>query len=182
LYRVFPYVEAAEQDESGHGLNVQVRYQGKGRWDNPVLYTVMYLSASPEAAVGETFGNLATWSPAMLKFPQIAHSVRSLGTFELDEGSHPLLDLDDAGELAQRGIRPTHVVVRNRPRTQKIASDVFSEGHWSGISWWSYHRPQWTAVALWDSGGLAIRRVEDLGGHPALDAAARTLAKRRRGI
>ncbi len=182
LYRVFPYVEGAEQVEPGHPLNVQSRYQGKGRWDNPALYAVMYLSASAEAAVGETFGNLVMWSPTMLTFPQIPGSVRSLGTFELDEEAHPLLDLDDATELAQRGIRPTHVVVRNRPRTQQIAADIFNEGRWSGIGWWSYHRPQWTAVALWEPSGLAIRRVEDLRGHPALDAAAKTLAKPRQGI
>jgi len=142
----------------------------------------MYLSASAEAAVGETFGNLALWSPTMLTFPQIPGSVRSLGTFELDEETHPLLDLDDATELAQRGIRPSHVVIRNRPRTQQIAADIFNEERWSGIGWWSYHRPQWTAVALWEPSGLAIRRVEDLRGHPALDAAARTLSKPRRGI
>lgn len=182
LYRVFPYLAAAEPVEPGHPLNVQGRYQGMGRWDNPTLYTVMYLSATAEAAVGETFGGLATWSPAMLRFPQIAGSVKSLGTFELDEEAHPLLELDDASELARRGIRPTHVVIRNRPRTQQIAANIFNEGRWTGIGWWSYHRPQWTAVALWDSSGLAIRRVEGLRGHPALEAAARTLSKPRRGI
>jgi hypothetical protein len=118
----------------------------------------------------------------MLTVPQIPGSVRSLGTFELDEETHPLLDLDDSTELAQRGIRPTHVVIRNRPRTQQIAADIFNEERWSGIGWWSYHRPQWTAVALWEPSRLAIRRVEDLRGHPALDAAARTLSKPRRGI
>ena len=182
LYRVFPYHSGAQRDEPGHPLYVQARAQGKGRWDNPTLYTIMYLSASAEAAVGETFGGLATWSPAMLRFPQIPGSVRSLGTFELEEEAHPLLDLDDASELARRGIRPTHVVIRNRPRTQQIAANIFNEGRWAGIGWWSYHRPQWTAVALWDYSGLAIRRVEDLRGHPALEAAARTLSKPRRGI
>ncbi|MEJ7766053.1 MAG: RES family NAD+ phosphorylase [Acidimicrobiales bacterium] len=180
LYRVFPYLGEAEQSEPGHPLNVQA--QGKGRWDNPALYTVWYLSASAEAAVGETFGNLVTWSSAMLSFPQIPGSVKSLGTFELDEETHSLLDLDDASELVRRGLRPTHVVVRNRPRTQQIAADIFNEKRWSGLRWWSYHRPQWTAIALWAPSALAIRRVEDLRGHPALDAAARTLAKPRRDI
>ncbi|MDQ2724360.1 MAG: RES domain-containing protein [Actinomycetota bacterium] len=168
--------------DPGHPLNAQAAHQGKGRWDNPTLYTVMYLSASAEAAVGEAFGNLATWSPGMLGFPQIRGSVRSLGTFELNEEAHPVIDLDDTSELAQRGIRPAHVVVRNRPRTQQIAADLFSEGRWSGIQWWSYHRPQWTAIALWDLSGLKFRRVEDLRGHPALDAAAKTLSISRRDI
>ncbi len=182
LYRVFPYVKGAPPGDPGHPLTVQAAYQGKGRWDNPTLYTVMYLSASAEAAVGEAFGNLSTWSPGMFRFPQIPGSVKSLGTFELNEETHPILDLDDAGELAQRGIRPTHVVVRNRPRTHQIAADVFNEGRWSGIQWWSYHRPQWTAIAPWNLFDLAFQRVEDLRGHPALDAAAKTLSKPRRGI
>ncbi len=182
LYRVFPHLAEAQQAVPGHPLFVEVGHQGKGRWDNPTHYTLLYLSASAEAAVGETFGNLARWSPAMLTSPQLPGSVKSLGTFELDEEAHPVLDLDDARELAQRSLRPTHVVIRNRPRTQQIAADIFSEGRWAGVGWWSYHRPQWTVVALWDASGLTLRRVENLRGHPALDAAARTLSKPRRGI
>ena len=53
----------------------------------------------------------------MLDSPALPGSVKSLATFELDEETHPLLDLDNAGVLYQRGIRPTHVVIRNRPRT-----------------------------------------------------------------
>ncbi len=151
--------------------------QGRGRWDNPNLYTAIYLSPSPEAAIGETFGNLARWTPKMLDFPALPGSVKSLGTFELDEETHPLLDLDDAGVLALRGIRPTHVVIRNRPRTQRIAADIFAEGPWSGIQWWSYHRPQWTAMVLWDLSGLNVVKVDDISVHPALAAAARTLSK-----
>ncbi len=84
--------------------------------------------------------------------------------------------------LSQRGIRPTHVVIRNRPRTQQIAARIFAEGSWSGIQWWSYHRPQWTALALWDIAGLAVVEVEDISTHPALAVAATTLSKLIRGF
>lgn len=142
----------------------------------------MYLSPSPEAAIGETFGNLARWTPKMLQLPALPGSIKALGTFQFDEEAHPLLDLDDAGVLLQRGIRPSHVVVRNRPRTQQMAAAIFAEGLWSGIQWWSYHRPQWTAVALWDLAGLIVDRVDDITSHPGLAAAARALSKPTRGF
>jgi RES domain len=177
LYRVFPFLAAATADDAGHPLYVHAADQGRGRWDNPSLYVTMYLSTSPEAAIGETFGNLARWTPKMLAYPALPGSARSLGTFEFDEEKHPLLDLDDPNVLYQRGIRPTHVVIRNRPRTQRIAAGVFAEGLWSGIQWWSYHRPQWTAVALWDLSRLTVAEVDDISVHPALEAAGRRLSK-----
>jgi hypothetical protein len=137
----------------------------------------MYLSPSPEAAIGETFGNLVRWTPKMLNFPALPGSVKVLGTYEFDEETYPLLDLDDAGVLSQRGIRPTHVVIRNRPQTPQIAAAIFAEGLWSGIQWWSYHRPQWTAVALWEFSGLSIVSIDDISKHPGLAAAANTLSK-----
>lgn len=182
LYRVFPYLDTAPAGDPGHPLYVDVAAQGRGRWDNPSLYTTMYLSPSPEAAIGETFGNLVRWGPKMLQFPALPGSTRALGTYQLDEEAHPLLDLDDAVALSQRGIRPTHVVVRNRPRTQQIAAAIFAEGRWSGIQWWSYHRPQWTAVALWVIGGLALVGVDDIPTHPGLAAAVHTLSKPTRGF
>jgi hypothetical protein len=182
LYRVFPHLPAASAGDAGHPLYIHAAGQGHGRWDNPNLYTTMYLSPSPEAAIGETFGNLARWTPKMLNLPALPGSVKSLATFELDEETHPLLDLDDAGVLYQRGIRPTHVVIRNRPRTQQIAADIFAEGLWSGIQWWSYHRPQWTAVALWDFTDLTVVKVDDISEHPALHAAALTLSKPTQGF
>jgi RES domain len=182
LYRVFPYLETSPTGDPGHPLYVEAGAQGRGRWDNPNLYTTMYLSPSPEAAIGETFGNLVRWTPKMLQFPALPGSVKALATFRFDEEAHPLLDLDDARVLSQRGIRPTHVVIRNRPRTQQIAARIFAEGSWSGIQWWSYHGPQWTALALWDIAGLAVVEVEDISTHPALAAAATTLSKPIRGF
>jgi RES domain len=180
LYRVFPYRDGAVEEQPGHPLYVNPT-PGHGRWDNPSRYRCRYLATSPEAAVGETFGNLTSWTPDMLAVPGLPGSERSLGTYRLDEEAHPLLDLDDPQVLAERGIRPTRVVVRNRPRTQGIAVRIFDEGQWAGIQWWSYHRPEWTLVALWAE-DLTVVEVEPIAGHPALDDAARSLAKMRSGI
>jgi hypothetical protein len=182
LYRVFPYLPAAPAGNPGHPLYVEASSQGRGRWDNPSLYSTMYLSCSPEAAIGETFGNLARWTPKMLNLPALPGSQKTLATFEFDEEAHPLLDLDDARVLSQRAIRPTHVVVRNRPRAQQIAAGIFAEDLWSGIQWWSYHRPQWTAVALWDLSDLSVVAVDDIAGHPGLAAAAKALSRPTRGF
>ena len=181
LYRVFPYLATAKRNEPGHPLYTYP-VQGKGRWDNPSLYLVRYLATSPEAAIGETFGHLARWTTKMFVYPSLPASEKRLGTYRFDETSDPLLDLDDAYVLSRRHIRPTHVVIRNRPRTQQIAADIFMERHWAGIQWWSYQRPQWTLVALWAPGKLAVASVNEVQGHPALADAARVLAKTRHGV
>jgi uncharacterized protein YcaQ len=181
LYRVFPYLATARANKPGRPLyNHPV--QGKGRWDNPSLYSVRYLATSPEAAIGESFGHLARWAPNMLAYPSLPGSERRLATYRFDETANPLLDLDDAEVLSRLHVRPSHVVIRNRPRTQQIAADIFNEQRWAGIQWWSYQRPQWTVVALWATGKLTVASVEELQGHPALDDAARVLAKSRRGL
>lgn len=181
LYRVFPYAERAGPDQPGHPLYAYPK-QGAGRWDNPDRYLARYLSTSPEAAVGEAFAHLSTWTPAMLVVPALPDAQRRIGVFRFDEATNPLLDLDDAGALYERHLRPTDIVVRNRPRTQKIAAAIFDEGRWAGVKWWSYHRPQWTVVALWVADRLSVHGVEDITGHAALDEAATGLAKARRGI
>jgi hypothetical protein len=181
LYRVFPYLTAASPGQPGHPLYIHPR-QGGGRWDNPSLYQLFYLATAPEAAMGETFAGFTYWTPRMLLFPQLPGSERALGVYRLDEAAAPLLDLDDANALASRNIRPTHVVVKNRPRTQQMAAAIYGENQWAGIQWWSFHRPQWTVVALWMTSALAFDRVERITGHAALDDAAKTLTKARRGI
>jgi hypothetical protein len=151
--------------------------QGAGRWDNPDLYRLRYVATSPEAAVGEAFAHLTAWRRAMLVFPQIPGALRHLGVYGFDEEAFPLLDLDDAVALRRRGLRPTDVVIRNRPATQDIARRIYEEGRWSGIRWWSLHRPQWTLFAIWADAALVTEAVESLVGHPALVDAALRLAK-----
>jgi hypothetical protein len=181
LYRVFPYLGEAGEGQPGHPLYVHP-IQGRGRWDNPSLYLCRYLATSAEAAIGESFGSLLKWTPEMLTYPALPGSERRLGVYRFDEEANPLLDLDDPGVLVARSIRPTHVVIRNRPRTQDIAARIFDEGRWAGIRWWSYHRPQWTVVALWTTDDLTVEGVESIPGHPAVIDAALTLAKVRSGI
>lgn len=181
LYRVFPYVDTAGPDEPGHPLFVDHR-QGAGRWDNAERYLVRYLAVSPAAAVGEAFAHLTVWTPAMLSRPDLPGSERRIGVYQFDETAHPVLDLDDAKALLDRHLRPTDVVIRNRRRTQEMAAAIFDEGRWAGIRWWSYHRPQWPLVGLWAAPNLTVQSVEKIPGHPAVDEAADSLRKLRRGI
>ncbi len=176
VYRVFPYRPEAREGEPGHPLSVHPD-QGWGRWDNPDRYRALYVSSSASGAIGESFAHVSVWSRAMLPFPAMAGAVRTLGVYSWNEERHPLLDLDDARALLDRGLRPTDVVKRNRPRTQAIARAVFDEGVWSGLSWWSMHRPQWTLHALWDLGAVALEDVEGLPAHPAVPDAGTLLGK-----
>jgi hypothetical protein len=162
LYRVFPYP-----------LFIWPK-QGTGRWDNPALYLALYVASSPTGAIGEMFAANTPWEPSMLELDYMPGAERALVTFRLDEDKHPLLDLDDAPTLARLGIKPTDVVIRNRPKTQGIARKVYEDGGYAGLSWWSTHRPQWTLHVLWNPTGLEIDKVEPIAGHPGLlDAAGR---------
>jgi hypothetical protein len=176
LYRVAPYLpSAATAADPGHTLYVHP-HQGNGRWDNPHLYLAMYVASEPTSAVGESFANRSRWDRSMLPFPAVPGSERSLITYYLDEETHPLLNLDDPKALLDRNLVPSEVVIRNRPHTQDIAAAIYGEGRWSGISWWSLHRPQWRVHVLWDH-QLTVQRIESLVGHPGLLDAAATLDK-----
>ncbi len=176
VYRVFPNVHAADEGEPGHPLYLFPE-QGFGRWDNPDLYRAMYVAGSASGAIGEAFAHLSNWSQAMLPFPLVDGAVRALGTYSVNEEVHPLLDFDDPKVLLDRALRPTEVVIRNRPRTQQIARDVHAEGKWRGLSWWSMHRPRWTLHILWHVDGIVVEHIEPLSGHPGLLDAGRLLAK-----
>lgn len=176
VYRVFPHRPDADTDEPGHPLYIHPD-QGFGRWDNPDLYRALYVASTASGAVGETFAHLSTWSVAMLPFPAIDGARRALGVYGIEEEMHPLLDLDDSRALLDRGLRPTDVVERNRPRTQQIARQAFGEGGWGGLSWWSMHRPQWTLHALWDTDDVVLEDVQELPAHAALRDAGRLLGK-----
>jgi RES domain-containing protein len=180
-YRVFPYHPSATAGEAGSPSYLH-KPQGQGRLDNPGEYDVWYLSVEASGAVGETFGNLATWSPAMFPFPGLPGARKALGVYELDDDL-PLLELDDARNLLDRGLRPTQVVERNRSATQAWALAIFRERdhrgnpRWAGVRWWSYHRPQWRILGVWGAVPRCVL-VEDLDmGHIAVVDAARTLTK-----
>jgi len=181
LYRVFPYLRDARGNEPGHPLYAN-QAQGSGRWDNPGLYSAFYLAKSPEAAIGEAFGNLLTWTPAMFASPVLKGAERSLCAYDFDEAKSPLIDFDDPGVLCEREIRPTHVVICNRPRTQKLAAEIYGEGKWSGICWWSHHLPEWGLVVLFGAARLTVVGVEQVAGQAAFGDAAVALSKLCKGF
>ncbi len=178
IYRVFPYLRSAKPNTPGHPSYIHPQ-QGASRWDNPGSYRALYTAATPTAAISETFANITRWTPAMLPFPLIPGSERRLGVYLVDEEVHPLLDLDNAQALLDRNLRPSEIVIRNRPRTQRIANDIFAEKRWSGISWWSMHRPQWALHCWWDNDSITLQHVDEIPGHPATADAATRLARER---
>jgi hypothetical protein len=186
LFRVFPYHPEASADAPGHPLHLH-RGQTAGRWDNARAYALRYLSLSQAGAVGETFGNIGAWSEEMFETPFLPGARRALAVFEVDDDL-PVLDLDDPRELARRSIRPSQVVTRNPVVTQALALDAFRElddagsPRWAGLRWWSFHRPVWFNVALWEtpdrSAPLRLVRVEPLSlSHAAVEDAATTLVR-----
>lgn len=174
LYRVFPAVKGARRDRPGGALFVPA-VQGAGRIDNPERYAVLYAAAQPAAAVGEMFGDLHRWVPAMLgPKAYLPGSFMALAT--LDSGA-VLLDLDDPDELSSRGLRPSQVVTRDRGTTQAWALRVWRERRYGGVSWWSMRDADWTSAGTWDRDGTDLVASEPLTlDHPALVEAADTLA------
>ncbi len=175
VYRVFPELPKASPAEPGHATYVHPD-QGFGRWDNPGLYLVRYVAESPSAAIGEAFAHLRRWTTKMLTVPTLPGATKRLAVYEIDETRYRACDLDDAQTLWKKALRPTQVIMRNRPMTQRIASDIYHEGKWAGIRWWSYHRPQWTLYAYWDD-ILSLRDIQNIPQHPATSEAAHVLAK-----
>lgn len=184
VYRVFPHLSSAERGDSGDAMYVH-RPQGRGRLDNPDRYDTWYFGVTSETAVGESFADLAAWRASMFNFPALPGARRALGAFEVPDDAR-ILDLDDANALRDRALRPTQVVSRNRPVTQRWALSIFEETtsdgsrKWDGVRWWSYHRPHWTVIALWTPLGEqpihSCSRVERLTlTHPAVVDAARSL-------
>lgn len=147
LYRVFPHLPSAGPGEPGSATYLH-RPQGSNRLDNPAIYDAWYFGLTPEAAVGEVFGDLAVWRDEMFELPILAGSRKVLGRYTVPDGVG-VLDLDDAKALAHRNLRPTQVISRNRPVTQTWALDIYREDKWEGIRWWSFQRPHWTVVCLW---------------------------------
>lgn len=181
VYRVFPYLPAAEPGEPGHPL-YEHRPQVGGRVDHPDYY-VWYLARQAEAAVGEVFGNLASWDPSMFAFPALPGAHKSLGIYRLPDDLR-VLDLDDPRELLERSLRPTRVVARNLAVTQAWGHRAWEERdphdprerHWQAISWWSYHRPTWTVMASWLRPEVEDIQPLDLT-HPVVREAASSLQR-----
>jgi hypothetical protein len=124
----------------------------------------------------------------MFLAPYLPTARRALAVVEVPDDLN-ILDLDDPLVLAALGIKPSQVVGRNPAATQDLALRVFrettagGERRWAGLSWWSFHRPFWTNVALWAAPGetlpLTVVEVQPLScGHDAIIESAAALAKK----
>ncbi|MBI4728170.1 MAG: RES family NAD+ phosphorylase [Acidobacteria bacterium] len=173
LYRVFPWLPGARAGDPGHPPYVP-RPQGAGRINNPEAYLVLYASDSPVGAVAEAFGNHSVWTEHLLAGRRdMPRSRMALAAYEIGA---PVLDLDDPAVLRARGLRPSRVVTRDRPRTQRWALDLFRERRWAGLRWWSYYDPDWGSHGVWDPACLVLAEVVPLtADHPALVDALRIL-------
>lgn len=180
-YRVFAYLPGASPGEPGYPL-YEHRPQRGGRIDHPDYY-VWYLARQPEAAIGEIFGNLATWDASMFEFPALAGATRALGVYQLPDDLR-VLDLDDPQALVDRAMRPTHVVVRNLSVTQAWGRKIWDERDphnpterlWQAVQWWSYQRPSWTVLGSWLRPALVDVEALSLA-HRAVGEAATALLR-----
>lgn len=146
--------------------------------DNPEHYQTFYASDAAEGAVGEAFGNLQTWSDGMFQGrPAMPGSFKALATMLLSDASE-VLNLDDARNLLDRELRPSSVVIRDRPKTQAWALRIYGEQAWAGVRWWSYYNPAWGSHGIWDRGALELVTVAPLNrAHPAVLAAVQALSR-----
>lgn len=177
LYRVFPWVAGAGEDEPGGAMYVPPR--GGGRLDNPGIYSILYASDAPAGAVAEAFGRFPEWNASMLEgAPSLPGSARAIARFQLADDA-PVCNLDDPVELLTLGLRPSDVVSRDYSRSRAWARKIYEEAKWLGVRWWSYYDPQWASVGLWDASGLRLDEVKALRlDDPALVEASRTIARR----
>lgn len=185
VYRVFPHDPSAAAGEPGHPDHVYWPAQGNNRLDNPGHYAAWYYGATPEAAIGESFGNHRRWSDGMFEMRSVGRKV--LGVYEIDDDP-AVVDLDDANNLLAWNLRPTQVIARNRPATQAWALRIFQDAahdgsrRWNGVHWWSFHRPQWRVYGLWHTEAEPVPHrfleAEALSrSHRAVESAGTTLGK-----
>lgn len=178
---MFPYIPGTTNCVPGSPTYLH-KPQGRGRLDNPDHYDIWYLALEASGAIGESFGDLPEWNDNMFAFPGLLGSRRALGTYQLSDDV-PVLELDDAKALLERGLRPTQVIERNRPATQRWARAVFDERSdqgarlWAGVRWWSYHRPSWRILGVWGATPKCVDVADLATTHPAVQDAAALLSK-----
>ncbi len=177
LYRVFPYLTRAAEDEPGGPLYVSA--QGGGRLDNPAAYAVLYLSDAAAGAIAEAFGRFSEWTTAILEgSPSLPGSARAIARFQLPEAA-PICNLDDPAQLGALGLRPSDVVSRDYTRSRAWAHRIYEQGRWIGVRWWSFYDPQWASFGLWETGQLELEEVRLLQlDDTALQDASRAIARR----
>ncbi|WP_262103458.1 RES domain-containing protein [Arthrobacter sp. Marseille-P9274] len=179
FWRVLNWNPAANTaEDNGHPLYVWPR-QGAGRVDDSQReYLVLYVGDSPMGAVAEAFGRFIRWTPAILEAPKVAPSgtIKALVAYD---GEPDVLDLDDPYTLVDWGLRPSQVVARDRPSTQRWARAIYDAGGTAGVSWWSYYEPRWASIGLWDISGLTpVGDPEPLTlDHPVIHGAAEAIRR-----
>jgi hypothetical protein len=153
FYRVFPYRKDAAPTERGGALFVPPS-AGIGRLDNRDVYNVLYLAQDfAEAAVAEIFGRLAVWRSASFHHADLELPY-GLATYEASDDL-PLFDLDDVSALARLGVtHASDVLTRDRAKTQAWAKKIYDMRAYAGIRWWSYYKPEWKVLGLWDIGSV----------------------------
>jgi hypothetical protein len=177
LYRVFPCVATAAEEEPGGA--VYVPSQGGGRIDNPGVFSILYLSDAPAGAIAEAFGRFPEWNEAILEgSPNLPGSVRAIARFHLPDDA-PVCNLDDPSLLQALGLRPSDVVGRDYTRSRAWARRIYEQGRWFGLRWWSYYDSRWASFGLWNLSQLKLEEVQVLRlDEPAFLDASRTLARR----
>ena len=154
-----------------------------GRFDNPDLYRVFYLSDAAAGAISEAFGRFPEWSPSILEgAPALPGSTRAIARYHLSDDAR-VCDLDNPEQLNSLGLRPSDVVSRDYGRTRAWARQIYQQGVWAGVRWWSYYDPRWASFGLWQISSLALEEVRILQlDDSAVLEASRTILRRIVGI
>jgi hypothetical protein len=171
FWRVQPVDGKARPGEDYHPLTPPPSTR-LHRCSNPELYRETYVASHPAGAIAEAFGDWAVWGPWLLEHPR---HVKCLVHYEF---AGTICDLDTADELVRLGIRPSHVVTKERPISRAWARNVYEEGRFDGVSWWSYRDPRWASVALWNITPLGVRVVIPLTAAQAQIDEARAVLRR----
>jgi hypothetical protein len=145
LYRVFPRIPGAGEEQPGGPLYVPWWDQGGGRHDNPDEFGVLYLSRVPISPIAEI---LKDYRPRPITRNTLLNEGAPLCLAPVDDATlDGLVDLDDPRTLADRALRPSTVATRDREVTQPLAFALHQEGV-DGFEWWSTIEASWINVTL----------------------------------
>jgi hypothetical protein len=146
LYRVFEWDGTTLGRGPGGPFHVARAQQGPGRHDAPALYGAWYCSRAAIGAVAECIQVFRGQTLDDQDLQRRDGLRKALVAFDADDGL-PVVDLDDAGALLRRRLRPSQVATRRREITQRTARAIFEEGA-AGIGWWSVLDADWAHVTL----------------------------------
>jgi len=147
-WRVFPWDRSATPGQAFSPTHVPTN-QGSSRFDIRAT-PVLYLSESPEHAIGEKIQR---------------YRGQSLKDYDLTESGHPLAlveskvspdivsriaDLCDWNVLAKYRVGPDAIASRDVTRTQAIAQQLFDAGH-AGLRWWSALSGDWHSTVVFSA-------------------------------